>query len=184
MLKFYQNKIKDLWFIIMEKLFENTTTYTPEVYNDFVIFHNQKYSLKYHLYTLFILFLIVFCMVLQFLYGNIALGILFVFAMVLFLVWRVFHPTFFVKKEAKSDKVQKQMKNTYSFYDKYMTIKNSKDNIKLGYYKLYKVFENDDYFYLYINKNYSFVLAKDTFSIGNSNEFYKFIKKKLWYKII
>ncbi|MCI8353094.1 MAG: YcxB family protein [Clostridia bacterium] len=101
----------------------------------------------------------------------------------LFLFWRVFHPTFFVKKEAGSSKVKNQMKNTYSFYDKYMTIKNSKDDIKLSYYKLYNVFETENYFYLYINKNYSFVLAKDTFSIGNPNEFYKFMKKKLWYKI-
>ncbi len=167
----------------MEKLFENTTTYTSDVYKEFVNFHNQKYNLRYHSYTLFILILIVFCMVLQFNYGNILIGALFVFVMIAFLVWRVFHPTFFVKKEAKSDKIQKQMKNTYSFYDKYMTIKNSKNNIKFNYYKLYKVFETENYFYLYINKNYSFVLAKDAFSVGNPNEFYKFMKRKLWYKI-
>lgn len=163
----------------MEKLFENTTTYTPEVYKDFVLFHNKKYNLKYHLYTLFILFLIVFCMVSQFLHGDIVLGICFVIFMILFLTWRVFYPNFFVKKEAKSDKVQKQMKNTYSFYDKYMTIKNQKDNIKLNYYKLYKIFETENYFYLYINKNYSFVLDKYNFSIGEPDEFYKFIKKKI-----
>lgn len=163
----------------MEKLFENTTTYTSDVYAEFVRFHNQKYNLKYNLYTLFMLVLIVFCMVSQFLYGNILLGIAFVFFMIIFLIWRVFHPSFFVKKEANSDKVKKQLKNTYSFYDKYMQIKNTKDNIKLNYYKLYKVFETENYFYLYINKNYSFVLSKDGFSIGNSSEFYKFIKNKI-----
>ncbi len=167
----------------MEKLFENTTTYNIDVYKEFVNFHNKKYNMKYNLYTLFMLFLIIFCMVLQFRYANIFLGICFVFIMGIFLFWRVFHPTFFVKKEASSSKVKNQMKNTYSFYDKYMTIKNSKDNIKLNYYKLYKVFETENYFYLYINKNYSFVLAKDTFSVGDPNEFYKFMKKKLWYKI-
>lgn len=75
------------------------------------------------------------------------------------------------------------MKNTYVFYDKYMQIINSSNNIKLNYYKLYKVFETKNYFYLYINKNYSFVLSKDGFSIGNPDDFYKFIKKKTWYKI-
>ena len=105
------------------------------------------------------------------------------FAMVFFLVWRVFHPYFFVKKEANSNKVQKSMKNTYSFYDKYMKIRNKSTVIKLNYYKLYRVFETNNYFYLYINKNYSFVLSKDGFSIGNPVDFYKFIKKKTWYKI-
>lgn len=75
------------------------------------------------------------------------------------------------------------MKNTYSFYDKYIQITNSKDDIKLNYYKLYKIFETKNYFYLYINKNYSFVLSKDGFSIGSPNNFCKFIKKKIWYKI-
>lgn len=167
----------------MEKLFENTTTYTSSVYAEFVKFHNKKYNLKYNLYTLFMLFLIVFCMVLQFLYSNITLGILFVLFMVAFLFWRVFHPYFFVKKEANSSKVTKQMKNTYSFYNNYFEIKNDADDVKLPYYKLYKVFETENYFYLYINKNYSFVLAKDSFSLGNVDEFYGFMKKKLWYKI-
>lgn len=85
----------------MDKLFENTTTYSPAVYKKFVEFHNRKYNLEYYLYTLFMLALIVFCMVSQFLYGNITLGIAFIFIMVLFLVWRVFHPYFFVKKEAR-----------------------------------------------------------------------------------
>ena len=75
------------------------------------------------------------------------------------------------------------MKNTYSFYDKYMEIKNTDDIIKFNYYKLYKFFETENYFYLYINKNYSFVLTKTGFSIGDSNDFCKFMKKKLWYKL-
>lgn len=168
--------------ILMNKLFENTTTYTPDIYREFVEFHNRKYNLKYHLYTLFILALIVFCMVSQFLYGNIALGIAFVFVMVFFLFWRVFHPYFFVKKEANSNKVKKHLKNTYSFYDNYMEIQNSKDTIRLKYYKLHKIFDTENNFYLYLNKNHSFVLAKNGFSIGNVDDFYGFMKKKLWYK--
>lgn len=99
------------------------------------------------------------------------------------MIWRVFHPYFFVKKEANSSKIQKQLKNTYSFYDKYMEIKNDNNNIKLNYYKLYKVFETENCFYLYINSNYSFILEKTGFSIGNADDFNKFIKKKLWYKL-
>ena len=167
----------------MEKLFENTTTYDSKVYSKFVRFHNQKYNTKYNLYTLFILILFAFCMVSQFLYGNIGLGILFVFSLVIFLIYRVFYPYFFVKKEASSDKVQKQMKNTYSFYEKYMTIRNNDTEEKFNYYNLYKVFQTENYFYLYVNKNYSFVLAKDNFTIGTPEDFSRFIKRKTWYKI-
>jgi len=167
----------------MKKLFENTTTYSSDIYKEFVKFHNKKYNLQYHLYTLFVLCLIVFCMVSQFLYNNISLGILFIFIMILFLIWRVFHPYFFVKKEAKSDKVQKRLTNTYSLYDNYMEIKNNKNIVKLKYYKLYKLFETENNFYLYISKSHSFVLSKTGFSIGNADEFYRFLKKKMWYKI-
>lgn len=164
----------------MEKLFENTTTYTPEIYHEFVKFHNKKYNFKYHLYTLAILICIIFCMVSQFLNNNIFMGILFVFVMVIFLLYRVYHPYFLTKKEASSDKVKKQLRNTYSFYDKYMEIKNSNDTIKLKYHKLYKIFETENYFYLYLNKTYSFVLDKNSFSVGSSEDFYKFMKRKLF----
>lgn len=166
----------------MEKLFENTTSYNSRVYGDFLKFHNEKYNLKYNLYTITILACIAFCIVLQFLNKQITMGILFVFVMVAFLSYRVYHPYLFIKKEANSNKIKKEMKNTYSFYNKYMEIKNSSSKVKLKYYKLYKFFETKEYFYLYINKNYSFILDKNNFSIGTPNEFSKFMKKKIWYK--
>ena len=64
-----------------------------------------------------------------------------------------------------------------------MEIKNNNTIIKMKYYKLYKVFETETSFYLYINKNYSYVLDKNCFSIGKAEDFYRFIKKKLWYKV-
>lgn len=167
----------------MNKLFENTTTYNSTEYRKFLEFHNKKYSFKYNLYTLFILFLLIFCMILQFMNSNINLGCLFLTVAICFLAYRIFRPYFFVKKESNSDKVKKQLTNTYSFYDKYMEIKNRNDFIKLKYYRLYKIFETDDSFYLYMNKDYSFVLSKNGFSIGKQEDFYKFIKKKLWFRI-
>lgn len=165
--------------INLEKLFENTTTYTKEIYDDFVRFHNKKYNLKYYLYTFAFLIAFVFCMVLQFCYGNIILGIVFTVAAVVFIAYRSLHPYLFIKKEASSDKVQKQLTNTYSFYDDHMEINNKNNIIKLKYYKLFKVFETDTVFYLYLNKNYSYVLRKSGFSIGSSKNFYTFIKKKI-----
>lgn len=167
----------------MEKLFENTTAYSTSIYKEFLEFHNQKYSLKYHLYTLLFVFALVFCMILQFSNGNIGLGIIFTCVLIFFIFYRVFHPLLFIKKEASSNKIKKQMKNTYSFYDTYMEVKNDKDCIKLNYYKLHRAFSTKKYFYLYINKNYSFILDKNNFTIGTPEDFNIFIKKKTWYKM-
>lgn len=166
----------------MEIRFKNTTEYNLEEYKKFVQFHAKKYNLKYNLYTLFVLVLLVFCMVLQFSYNNIALGFLFILITICFLGYRVFHPLFLTKKEATSKKIKNHMKNTYTFYDKFVVISNETGKVKLKYSHFYKVFEDSDRFYLYLNKNYSYILLKNNFSIGNSNEFFAFIKKKLWIK--
>lgn len=166
----------------MEIRFKNTTEYNLEEYKKFVQFHAKKYNLKYNLYTLFVLILLVFCMVLQFSYSNIALGFLFILITICFLGYRVFHPLFLTKKEATSKKIKKHMKNTYTFYDNFVVISNETGKVKLKYFHFYKVFEDNDRFYLYLNKNHSYILLKNNFSIGNSNEFFAFIKKKLWRK--
>ncbi len=167
----------------MEKLFENTTAYNTGIYKEFLEFHNKKYSLKYHLYTLIFVFALIFCMILQFSNSNIGLGIIFTCVLIFFIFYRVFHPLLFIKKEASSNKIKKQMKNTYSFYDNYFKVDNGKDCIKMNYYKLHRVFSTQKYFYLYINKNYSFILDKNNFTIGNAKDFNTFIKKKTWFKI-
>lgn len=166
----------------MEKLFENITTYNIDEYKKFVKFHNKKYNLNYNLYTLFVLFLIMFCTVSSFSSKNTKLGILFIIIAICFIIYRILHPYLFVKKEATSEKIGKELTNTYTFYEDYFRIKNNKQTIKLKYHKLYKIFETKDNFYLYINKNHSFVLSKNTFTIGKVSDFYGFIKKKLWFR--
>lgn len=167
----------------MEIRFQNTTAYNLAEYKKFVEFHSDKYNFKYHFYTLFIIALLIFCIVLQFCYGKILLGISFIFALVFFLFYRILHPIFLIKKEASSKKVQKKMENTYTFYDDFVIISSGKDRVKLKYSKFYKIFEEQDRFYLYLDKNHSYLLLKSNFSIGNSNDFYAFIKRKLWVKL-
>lgn len=149
----------------MEIRFQNTTAYNLEEYKKFVEFHAKKYNMTYHAYTLFIMFLLIFCMVLQFRYGKVLLGIGFIVVLVSFLFYRVLHPLFLTKKEATSKKVQKRMKNTYTFYDDFATISNGKDHVKLTYFKFYKIFEEKDRFYLYLDKNHSYILLKDNFTV-------------------
>ena len=167
----------------MEIRFENITAYNLQEYKKFVNFHSEKNNLKYYLYTLFISILLIFCMVMQFSYGKILLGICFIFVFVIFLCYRFLHPLYLVKKEASSKKVQKQMKNTYTFYDDFVTIFNGETKVKLRYSKFYKIYEEGDRFYLYLDKTHSYVLLKNSFSIGKPEDFYGFMKKKLWKKI-
>lgn len=163
----------------VEIRFQNVTEYNLKEYKKFVEFHSEKNNFKYNLYTLFVTALIIFCMVMQFCYGKVLVGIGFIFVLVAFILYRFLHPIFYTKKEATSKKVKQHMKNTYTFYDDFVVISNKTDNVKLKYSKFYKVFNEDDRFYLYLDKNHSYILLKNNFTIGNANDFYNFIKKKI-----
>ena len=74
------------------------------------------------------------------------------------------------------------MINYYFFYEKYFKIKNKLGTSKLKYYKLYKVYETKEYFYLYIAKDYAFILDKNGFEIGSTKQFSQFMKHKMRFK--
>lgn len=86
-----------------------------------------------------------------------------------------------VSKELKSEKIQKETVFTFKFYKTFFTCQDDKFISKIKYYKLRKVFETDNFFYLYIDKNHSFLIDKSKFKYNNSSDFSNFIKKKLWF---
>ena len=53
---------------------------------------------------------------------------------------------------------------------------------KVRYFKLYKIFETTDFFYLYIDKEHAFLIDKNGFTFGSAEEFSKFIHKKCLFK--
>lgn len=63
---------------------------------------------------------------------------------------------------------------TFSFYNFYFTINKN----TFYYFKLYKVYETKDYFYLYIDDENAAMVSKNGFKVGTAEEFSKFIKKK------
>ena len=91
----------------MKMLFKNTTKYSKECYENFLIFHNKKFGISSNLYTLVIVLLITFCLVLQYKSGNIKLAFVFILALILFLLWRIFYPIKEVKDEFNSKKITK-----------------------------------------------------------------------------
>ena len=167
--------------IKLKILFKNTTQYNKSIYEKYVEFHNKKYSFSYRCYTLFVVAIILFCLISQVQYDNFSVAFLFCCILTAFVLWRVLHPASVISKELKSDNIQNEKIFTFKFYDKFFTVEDNKQYSKLKYYKLYKVFEVDDFFYLYIDKTHAFLLDKSKFKNDASPEFSKFIKKKCWW---
>ncbi len=167
--------------INLKLLFKNTTKYTKTVYDNFLAFHNKKYQLTYMAYTAMVVASILFTLIFQVKYHNFTVAIVLCCGLTGFVLWRFFRPVAEVSKEYKSEKIQKEKKFTFKFYDKYFVTEDDKQYSKIKYYQLYRVFETSDFFYLYIDKKHAFLLDKTKFKKDNPSEFSVFIKKKCWW---
>lgn len=161
-----------------EKLFVNKTTYTKDMYVDFLKFHNKKYNPSYIAYTVFWAFLFFLCIILSFGSGNRVQGVLVTTILICFVIYRIARPKFIVNKEITSDKFEGNLTNTFTFYEKNFEVKNVNGKFIYKYSNLRKIFETEDYFYLYATKENAFLLSKSAFSFGTSYNFSKFIKNK------
>lgn len=166
----------------MNLLFKNETKYSKKCYENFLIFHNKKFGVSSNFYTLIFVLLLTFCFVIQVNAKNIKLSIVFILALILFLLWRVFHPIKEVKDEFESKKIAKESTFTFRFYEKYFTISDGIQVEKHYYWKLYKVFDTEKYIYLYLDRKYAFLIDNNGFSLGDRKEFSSFIKRKCLFK--
>ena len=162
----------------MKPLFKNITKYNTQNYQQFLEFHNQKFSFSYNFYTITMLLLLIFCVILNIIEKNIVYILFFIGLVLLFLLFRLYFP---LKRHEKTQKQFNENKETicnYSFYKWYFIL-----NEKTYYYfKLYKVFETQHYFYLYINDENAALVNKKGFEIGTMEEFRQFIKKRCLFK--
>ena len=78
-----------------------------------------------------------------------------------------------------STKRDLQLNSFESQINYYTDVINKNEN-----WKLYKIYETNDFFYLYINKDHAFLLEKNTFTKGDISTFYIFVKRKIWFKMI
>ncbi len=151
------------------------------VYHTFLTFHISKYKLMNVSYTVIVVALILFLLILQVNYHYYHIAILSCLGLTFFILWRLFHPLFEVSKEYESDKIKKEMTFTFKFYDKFFTVEDTKEISKVKYYKLYHIFETSNFFYLYLDKKHAFLIDKSQFKKGNPFDFSSFIKKKCWW---
>lgn len=166
----------------MEILFKNVTTLNKDEYIELIKFHGQKNNFKYYLYTAIMGLILIIGMSYQIILGNYISLTLLALIFIGFLAYRFIEPYRKAEKEMKGEKVQGNLVNTYIFYDKNFVIKNKYGKDILKYRKLFKVYDNDNVFYLYISKEDVFIIEKDKFEIGNSDKFKEFIHKKVGYK--
>ena len=158
----------------MKVLFKNVTKYNKKNYEQFLQFHNKKFGFSYNFYTIIMSILLIVCIVFSANEKNILFVFMFLIILIAFLLFRLYFP---MKKHEKTEKQYKANKEnlcTYSFYDWYFTLNEQ----TFYYFKLFKVFETKDYFYLYINDENAALVSKNGFQKGSTKEFSEFIKKK------
>ena len=164
----------------MEKiLYKNKTALNKEIYKNFLVFHQSKNNWKFWIYTItfFILFIIILAFQIK---ATNKLSFFLIFSIFLVFLYQQFiFPTKKIQKEFKSEKIQKELLNTFTFYSKYFTVQNNLGKTQIKYYKIYKFYSTSNYFYIHLDKNNAFLLSKSNFTVGTPNDFEKFIKSKL-----
>lgn len=158
----------------MKPLFKNVTKYNNKNYEQFLEFHSKKYSFSHNFYTITMILLLVYCIVFNITQKNLSMFLLFLLLLIVFLFIRIYLPVKRYQKTKKQIAKNKENNFAFSFYNLYFTL----NETTFYYFKLYKVFETNDYFYLYINEDNAAMVSKNGFKVGTSEEFSKFIKKK------
>ena len=161
-----------------EILFKNVTKYNTKNYNEFIEFHSKKYSFSNNFYTIIMTILLIYCVILNIKQKSIPLIFLFLGLLIGFLLLKIYLPMKRYQKTQKNLAKTQETGFTFSFYEWYFLL----DKKPIYYFKLYRVFETKDYFYLYINPAYAMLVSKKGFKIGTAEEFSKFIKKKCFLK--
>lgn len=166
----------------MEILFENKTKYSKKEYDIFIESYKKEYAVSDYAYIIFYIVFFGFCMILAFMEKEFLLGIALLVGLGTYLWYKVIRSNRLVEKTKKSKKVAGKFVNNYEFYKNYFKVENIDGKAQVLYFKLYRVVETREYFYIYISRQYAFIVSKAGFTKGNQEEFSKFIKKKVFTK--
>lgn len=166
----------------MKEIFINETKSSKKEYNMFIKAHGKQYGLQEDLYTI-IYAVLFFCFIIySFFNGMFLPGIIIITVLVLFLSYRIIHPYVTIKKELKSKKIKNEELNTYKFYKYYFKVKNKQGEANIIYFKIYKVLETGTNFYIYLNNTNAYVVSKQGFIKGNSDDFSDFLRRRVWHR--
>ena len=166
----------------MEELFENKTRCTKKTYETFLRDYQEEFARTENFFMLYYIIFFGFCMIMAFLNKEILLGFLLLAGLIIYLWFKIIRPVKKVEKTRKSPKLSGDLINTYKFYKRYFTVKNKEGKTQQFYFKMYRTVETQEYYYIFISREYAFIISKDGFTKGESQEFSKFIKKKMFNK--
>ena len=168
--------------LFMKLLFKNTTLYTNQMYETFLQFHESIFGTSYYISSGFITLILLVFIAMLFYEGYFLQGFLFVLVLLLFLGWRFVYPSLQLKKEKhkikQKEKKPKTSGTTFYFYENYFCSVENQNQSKISYWKLYRVYETNEVFYLYYSKDYTFLVNKSGYSIGDASTFSQFISQK------
>jgi hypothetical protein len=160
----------------MKILFKNTTKYTKENCNNFLEFHTNKYGTREFIKMIIVVIGVMYILVFNIIYKN-WLSIL--GGIIIFGILYLIEKNNFKNEEKNRNKVKEF---TFYFYEKHIKIKCKKQFERLKYFQLHKIFETEEYFFLYLDEKKSLILSKEGFEIGTAKAFSKFIKNKCPFK--
>ncbi len=166
----------------MEILFENKTKYTQKEYNLFTESYKKEYAKSDLSFMMFNFIFFGMCMVIAFIEKEFILALLLIIYLLAYFWFKIIRPIKDVKKDKKSNKMSGSFVNNYEFYKNYFKVDNVDGKAQLLYFKLYRVVETKTDFYIYISREYAFIVSKFGFTKGTSEEFSKFIKRKMFAK--
>ena len=166
----------------MNELFKNETIYNKHEYNTFINDHRKRFGLSEDLYT--ILFTCLFIIFLLYLFINkvFITGIFVLLVFIIFLIYRFIQPINNINKDMNSKNIKQKYKNIYIFYKHYFKIVNQDIDEKVFYFKIYRILESDTNFYIYLMPRKAFIISKKGFVNGNSDDFSKFIRRKVIFR--
>lgn len=164
----------------MGKLFENKTKYSQKEYDIFLKSYEEEYATSDRVYMTFYILFFGLCMIFAFRKKEFILAIALLIGLGIYLWYKIIRPFKAVEKDKKSPKLSGSFTNKYEFYKNYFKVENPEGKAQILYFKLYRVVETKSYFYIYISRQYAFIVSKLGFTEGKAEDFSKFIKKKVF----
>lgn len=166
----------------MEILFKNITKSSKKIYDQFLDFHNKRYKKRDMIQNIFFIIAISYMIIFNIVHQDYKMVLIISVLAALYLIGNNFQQKNVVKKELKSEKVVQEKIIIYCFYDKYFTIEMNKKTQKYKYYELYRIHQDENNFYFYIDKTHTFIIDKKGFEKGTVQEFKEFLRKKCKFK--
>ena len=167
----------------MELKFKNITKCSKEIYNEFLTFHSKKFAFKEKIQLLFIVFVIAYMIVFNIKFKNFTFVVVAVILLLIgFFAYKVYRRENVPKKQLKTSKVINKEEVIYKFYNLYMETIYNKKRDRIWYFKLYKVYQDNNNFYFYVDETHALLMDKKSFVVGNLAEFKKFISKRCLFK--